>query len=385
MTDIYRQIHHYPVYGEAIVNEGESFLKIEGVTDKEDASKDGWFDTTSPITESFYWFLNYDDDPDSFYTQYKLEHAVGTPLNDYYNFDNFCIKAFGEPTSLEHVDAVAATCKKAGSLEYWRDFVTGEIFSDENGTKKIGSTAVAALGHSWGKVTYTWSSGNKKLVATRACKNDPSHVQKATAKVTSAITKEPTETKAGRRTYTGTFNVSWAKTQAKNEPIAALGMPGVLSWARVQGRGWYEYKPSKACAGTTGKSLGLQAFTLRVTGAHVTGGIEYRSHVQGTGWQLGWKRDGLVSGANGSTFKRLEATQIRLYGQMAKSYDVYYRMHVQGYGWMGWTKNGQKAGTQGASKRVEAIQVVLVKKGSKAPGKTYNGVRQTYAKAFVAK
>lgn len=46
---------------------------------------------------------------------------------------------------------------------------------------------------------------------------------------------------------------------------------------------------------------------------------------------------------------------------------------------------GRSAGTTGMSRRAEAVQVVLVPKGAKAPGATYKGATQNYAKAFVAK
>lgn len=35
-----------------------------------------------------------------------------------------------------------------------------------------------------------------------------------------------------------------------------------------------------------------------------------------------------------------------------------------------WAKNGEIAGTTGCAKRLECIQVVLVKKGAAAPGNT---------------
>ena len=38
-----------PIYGTPVVNEGESFLKIEGVTEKEEAATDGWEDHHRPI------------------------------------------------------------------------------------------------------------------------------------------------------------------------------------------------------------------------------------------------------------------------------------------------------------------------------------------------
>ena len=45
-------------------------------------------------------------------------------------------------------------------------------------------------------------------------------------------------------------------------------------------------------------------------------------------------------------------------------------MVFQSYGWLGWAKNGEKAGTEGLAKRLEAVQIVLVEKGGAAPGST---------------
>ena len=55
---------------------------------------------------------------------------------------------------------------------------------------------------------------------------------------------------------------------------------------------------------------------------------------------------------------------------MAEHYDVYYRVHAQSYGWLDWAKNGESAGTQGLSKDLEAIEIVLVEKNGSAPGST---------------
>lgn len=114
----------------------------------------------------------------------------------------------------------------------------------------------------------------------------------------------------------------------------------------------------------------------------VSGGIQYRTHVQTTGWEAKWSSDGAMSGTSGQS-KRLEAIQIRLTGDMAKRYDVYYRVHAQTYGWLGWAKNGAPAGTSGQSRRLEAIQVVLVVKGAQAPGATYKGQTRTVNKAYI--
>ena len=82
-----------------------------------------------------------------------------------------------------------------------------------------------------------------------------------------------------------------------------------------------------------------------------------------------------MSGTSGQS-KRLESIRIKLTGEMAEHYDVYYRVHAQEFGWMGWASNGQAAGTAGYSYRLEAIQIQLVPKGEAAPGSTNNAFRQ---------
>lgn len=61
----------------------------------------------------------------------------------------------------------------------------------------------------------------------------------------------------------------------------------------------------------------------------------------------------------------MEAIQIKLTGEIAKYYDVYYRVNAQQFGWMGWAKNGQSSGTSGFGFQLEAIQIKLVKKVGK--------------------
>ena len=57
---------------------------------------------------------------------------------------------------------------------------------------------------------------------------------------------------------------------------------------------------------------------------------------------------------------------------MAKKYDIYYRVQAQRFGWLSWAKNGEEAGTSGFGFRLEAIQIVLVRKGMTPPGDTIN-------------
>ena len=109
----------------------------------------------------------------------------------------------------------------------------------------------------------------------------------------------------------------------------------------------------------------MEALKIKIQNPKYSGGVQYRAHLQTTGWQ-GWKSNGEMAGTTGQ-YRRMEAVQIKLTGKMAEKYDIYYRAHVQTYGWLGWTKNGAKAGTEGMSKRMEGIQIQLVEKGKPGP------------------
>lgn len=122
--------------------------------------------------------------------------------------------------------------------------------------------------------------------------------------------------------------------------------------------------------GTVGQGKRLEAFKVSLNTQGITGGIEYKAHVQSYGWQNPVSNGG-VAGTQGAS-KRLEAITIELTGQAASYFDVYYRVHVQSLGWLDWAKNGQKAGTQGGGRRIEAVQIYLAKRGAKAPGSIKN-------------
>ncbi len=137
--------------------------------------------------------------------------------------------------------------------------------------------------------------------------------------------------------------------------------------AHVQNIGWQGAVSNGATAGTSGRSLRVEALNVSLSNSDYAGGVQIRAHVQDIGWQ-GWSTSGGTTGRS----KRVEAIQVRLTGNVANYYDVYYRVHAQDFGWMGWAKNGASAGSEGYAKRLEAIQIKLVKKGGAAPGSTSN-------------
>ncbi|MEI3356828.1 MAG: hypothetical protein V8R81_07535 [Clostridia bacterium] len=67
------------------------------------------------------------------------------------------------------------------------------------------------------------------------------------------------------------------------------------------------------------------------------------------------------SGTSSST-NRIEAIQMNLTGEIANYYDVYYKCYVEQVGWLGWAKNGENAGTESQSRRIEAMRIVIVRK-----------------------
>lgn len=144
--------------------------------------------------------------------------------------------------------------------------------------------------------------------------------------------------------------------------------PLVYYRTHVQSIGWQDKVYDGKLAGTTGKGLRVEAIKLGVDTNTYSGSISVQAHVQTYGW-MSPVSDYATAGTTGQS-KRVEALRIKLSGELANKYDVYYRVHVQDFGWLDWAKNGIDAGTTGYAKRIEALQVVLVAKGGAAPGST---------------
>ena len=147
----------------------------------------------------------------------------------------------------------------------------------------------------------------------------------------------------------------------------SLACPALSVAARVAGDGWQESVGSGSVAGTTGRGLDLQGLKMNVE-SDIDGSISYSAHVSDVGWQGAVKDGGVAGSEDGAT--RIEAVRISLTGVLSNYYDVYYRVHSAEFGWLGWTCNGASAGTSSCSLGAQAIQVIIVAKGSGAPGST---------------
>ena len=152
--------------------------------------------------------------------------------------------------------------------------------------------------------------------------------------------------------------------------------PNISYTTHVQNIGWQEYVKNGAMAGTSNKGLRLEAIKIKLDNCYYEGGIEYTTHVENIGWldsvtvNANEKAENVAfSGTSGKSL-RLEAIKIKLTGEVAEKFDIYYRVHGQNVGWLDWAKNGEEAGTEGYGFRLEGIEIKLVKKGEAAPGET---------------
>ena len=149
---------------------------------------------------------------------------------------------------------------------------------------------------------------------------------------------------------------------------AAKAAASVAVNAHISNLGWLSTVYDQKVAGTTGKNFNLEAFQASLqNGAASKGGITYRASVDGS-WQ-GWQSNGGTAGVAGQG-KTMQAVEMKLTGDAANAYDVYYRAYVSNIGWLGWAKDGQTSGTQGYGYSIQAIEVAVVEKGAAAPGKT---------------
>ena len=261
-----------------------------------------------------------------------------------------------------------ADCKKLGSLDL-RSFDTGrlEINDQDNlpGSNMFnGCSALTSV-----KVGSKYRIPHRSIVPPATNKSGKWWSYQAQKWVT------PAQIASSRSKVADTYT---SKKVAKHVSVQYCTHRQSYGWEAP----WAKCDGQKS--GTMGEYKRLEAIKIRLVDRPVSGGIEYKSHVQTYGWEKSWRRDGSMSGTSGQS-KRLEAIRIRLYGDMAKKYDVYYRAHAQHFGWMGWAKNGASAGTAGYYYRLEAIQIVLVPKGGKAPGATYNGATQSTKTPFLKK
>lgn len=179
-----------------------------------------------------------------------------------------------------------------------------------------------------------------------------------------------TLSKASRSGYTfaGWYLDSKFKTKVTKLTSANAKNGAVKVYAKFT-RGLVSYKAKKsswASSVAMGKSAGSGTLTgIRIynKSTNLSGSVYYKVKTS-SGWSS-YVKNGATAANYGQTIRGIK---VKLTGELADTYDVYYRVKVGEGGWLGWTKNANTAGT--SWRKITAYQVKLVKKGSKAPGST---------------
>ena len=215
-----------PLYGTPIVNKGESFIKIEGITEK--SAMEGWLDMTAPYSIDILHYFQPGMIGNPMMAYFERTYP-GRPINEIHNLDNFGIKAFGEQVTLEFAEAVEADCENAGSLAYWYDPLSGAIFEDELGMKSLtwDDVLVSPLGHDWGEPTYTWTGDNSRVTAKSICRRETDHVLEESVDTTFA-----SDSGAGKITWTAQFENGIFTTQTRSadaEPVCDESDEGIVN------------------------------------------------------------------------------------------------------------------------------------------------------------
>lgn len=85
------------------------------------------------------------------------------------------------------------------------------------------------------------------------------------------------------------------------------------------------------------------------------------------------EKNGELAGTSGQS-KRIEAIRVKLTGEIAKYYEVYYSVHLAKIGWCNYESAGRVTGTIDLSKKIEALKICLVKKDAETAPNT-SGVK----------
>ena len=116
----------------------------------------------------------------------------------------------------------------------------------------------------------------------------------------------------------------------------------------------YEY------AGTRGQGLRIEAFQINLDPPIPGLSLQYMAHISDIG-DSAWLDEGILAGERGRSL-RIEGFAMRLTGAEAAKYEIYYTAHIQNMGDSAVYSNGQYCGTRGKFLRVEGMKVWIQQK-----------------------
>ncbi|MBR3436352.1 MAG: cell wall-binding repeat-containing protein, partial [Lachnospiraceae bacterium] len=171
------------------------------------------------------------------------------------------------------VKTTAATCEAEGKTVYTATVtLDGKTYKDEK------EESLPATGHNWNTPVITWE-GYESAKAVRTCKRNTSHKETAACTITSKVTKEPTVTEAGEKTYTAraVFGDGTVSQDVKIQMLPPLRN----IWTRLAGANRFDtmekvlqeaYPEKNSCTSLVVAS-GMD-FADALTGASLAGALE---------------------------------------------------------------------------------------------------------------
>ena len=168
-----------------------------------------------------------------------------------------------------------------------------------------------------------------------------------------------------------------ADTEEDEASIMALSDDGVEALAEpaaeqhvtysvhLAGKGWSNEAKDGALAGNAGQDVTATALKVTLESPAEVGGVSLSVRTSNGGWTNPVASGETAGSTDGSN--SIEEIKLSLTGAVASTHDIYYRVYVKEIGWVSWAKNGESAGTSGYGYPVEAVQVRVQSKGSKAP------------------
>ena len=310
-------------------------------------------------------------------------------------------KATCSKTANVYVDRTAPTCTWSGESTTWRTSGTVKATCADSGsgctsataskswayTSGTATTKTAALSYSmadgvgntatcsktanvyvdrtapsfvsWSGTSTTWTNNNRLIginysdsgVGPSAGYADV--VTVSTNTNTKAVSKQVCDKLNNCATYSATVNAKVAKSfsvsykvEYVNEALTAINGSTSAS--------------NGAFAGP-GNSQALNSITITKNDSYIGGDIQISVHAQNDGWKS-YVGSGTETSAPGT--KRLEGVKIKLTGDLATVFDVYYKGHARSIGDLGWARNDEVSGSQALCLRLEKIAIKLVPKNA---------------------
>lgn len=156
-----------------------------------------------------------------------------------------------------------------------------------------------------------------------------------------------------------------APADAGTFAYTSMSMPDI-SYSLKQSSKWKTAKSYGKTAGAASYSTKSSQLKAKFSDlpALASGKIEYRVRAKGKKWSA-WKKNNNAIGSG-----KMQRIQMRITGDLADCFDIYYRTYCGDHQWLGWAKNGKTSGTSGNSYSVGGLEVQLVPKDKSAPGTT---------------